>query len=374
VLDIRHVSKTFGRGQTEPRVTALDRVDFHVEPGEFVTVLGRSGCGKSTLLRLIAGLEVPDEGTIHVAGRQVAGPGARFVGTHERGISLVPQDGALVPHLSVAQNVGFGLRSVGAHARRKRVAEVLELVELGALARRRPHELSGGEQQRVALARAIAPRPRIILLDEPFSALDAYLRDSLRREVRRLLAQIDATVVLVTHDQEEALSLGDRVAIMRDGRVIQVADPRDAYYRPHDLELARFLGDAVVVAGEVDGTVERQADGAGTTPCWVSCAFGMLPVSDWHGDCGSCQVMIRPENIRVTPAGSERTTGGQRPGLAGSVVDLTFYGHDGILRVRVPGLADDVLVRVVGDQQFRRGDQVDLVVERGVSTYAASTG
>ena len=366
MLDIRHVSKTFGRGQAEQTVTALDRVDFHVEPGEFVTVLGPSGCGKTTLLRLIAGLEVPDEGTIRVAGRQVSGDGARFVGAHERGISVVPQGGALFPHLSVAQNVGFGLRAAGARERRTRVAEVLELVELGRLARRRPHELSGGEQQRVALARAIAPGPRIILLDEPFSALDAYLRDSLRREVRRLLEQIGTTAVLVTHDQEEALSLGDRVAIMREGRVIQMADPRDAYYRPHDLELARFLGDAVVLEGEVEG--------GDATPCWVSCAFGRLPVADWHGDCGSCHVMIRPENIRVTPAGAESATGRARPGLVGSVVEQTFYGHDGVLRVRVPGLADDVLVRVFGDQRFRPGDHVDLVVESGVSTYAASTG
>ncbi len=364
MLDIRNVSKTFGR-QAEQTVTALDRVDFRVEPGEFVTVLGPSGCGKTTLLRLIAGLEVPDEGTIRVAGRQVAGTGARFVGAHERGISVVPQGGALFPHLSVAQNVGFGLRAAGARERRKRVTEVLELVGLGRLARRRPHELSGGEQQRVARARAIAPGPRIILLDEPFSALDAYLRDSLRREVRRLLAEIGTTAVLVTHDQEEALSLGDRVAIMRHGRVIQIAHPRDAYYRPYDLELARFLGDAVVLEGEVEG--------GDTTPCWVSCAFGRLPVADWHGDCGSCHVMIRPENIRVTPAGYERATGGAA-GLVGSVVDQTFYGHDGVLRVRVPDLADDVLVRVFGDQRFSRGDQVDLVVESGVSTYAASTG
>src|SRR5690606_32722309 len=179
---------------------------------------GASGGGRASLLRLVLGLEVADAGMVRVGGRDACAAGAGFVGADERGISVVPQGGALFPHLSVAQNVGFGLRAAGARERRTRVAEVLELVELGRLARRRPHELSGGEQQRVALARAIAPGPRIILLDEPFSALDAYLRDSLRREVRRLLEQIGTTAVLVTHDQEEALSLGDRVAIMREGR------------------------------------------------------------------------------------------------------------------------------------------------------------
>lgn len=334
-----------------------------VAQGELMTVLGPSGSGKTTLLRAIAGFETPDAGTISVSGQPVRADGHRTIPAHERGIGLVPQEGALFPHLSVAQNVAFGLRHLGRRDRHHRVDQTLELVGLGALGKRRPHELSGGQQQRVALARAIAPGPGIILLDEPFSALDAYLRETLRGEVRQLLRELGTTAILVTHDQEEALSLGDRVTIMREGKVIQVADPREAYYRPSDLELAQFLGEAVIVAGEVEQV--------SPDTCRVACPFGDLPVGGWHGSPGACNVMIRPENIRIHDAGADLALGGvSGAGLCGTILDHKFYGHDGLLRVQVPELAEHVLVRIVGDQIWKIGDDVQLTVDRAVSTYA----
>jgi len=369
VLEIRDLSKTFGAVRGARATTALDHVVLDVAEGEFVTVLGPSGCGKTTLLRTIAGFEAPDAGRIRVAGRTVVGPGARTVPAHERGIGLVPQEGALFPHLTVAQNVGFGLRSSGRRTlgrteRKARIAETLELVGLAGYGSRRPHELSGGQQQRVALARAIAPGPRVILLDEPFSALDEYLRDSLRTEVRRLLRTIGATAVLVTHDQEEALALGDRVVVMRSGGIVQVGDPRQTYYQPADLALARFLGEAVVV----DGDVAQDETGAPT----VSCAFGRLPVAAWHGACGKCDVLIRPENIRVCPLAALALGGAEAASAAGpvgTVLDQTFYGHDGVIRVKVPELAEHVSVRVMGDRPFGVGDRVQLAVDSAVCTY-----
>jgi iron(III) transport system ATP-binding protein len=346
VLDVRNLAKTYTKRRASGTV-ALDGLDLRVAEGELVTVLGPSGCGKTTLLRVIAGFEVPDSGTVDVAGRRVAGD--RFVPAHERGIGLVPQDGALFPHLSVAQNVGFGLTGLRRADRRTRVEEALALVGLEGFATRRPHELSGGQQQRVALARAIAPGPRIVLLDEPFSALDEYLRETLRAEVRALLERLGTTTVMVTHDQEEALSMGDRVAVMREGRIVQADEPRQTYYQPADLELARFLGDAVVVTGDIRAGAE------------VSCVFGVLPVADAHGSQGRCDVLIRPENLRVRA----RT----EPGVPGIVRDQTFYGHDGLLHVDVPELGRQVRVRVIGDHPYRVGDEVHLVAEHPVCTY-----
>jgi iron(III) transport system ATP-binding protein len=237
---------------------------------------------------------------------------------------------------------------------------VLDLVGLGNLAARRPHELSGGQQQRVALARAIAPNPRVILLDEPFSALDAYLRQSLREEVKALLRHIGATVVLVTHDQAEAMTLADHLVVMRAGKVVQAGKPRETYFRPCDIELARFLGDAVVIDGDIPC--------GGASGSTVSCAFGELAIGSWHGRPGRCEVLIRPENISVqgasAPGDAER-----QPGVVGTVVDHAFYGHDGVLQVAVPQLEQKVSVRVMGDQAYDVGASVRLSVDRAVCTY-----
>lgn len=363
MLHIHQLSKSFnpGSGQQD-LVPALDGVTLDVARGELVTVVGSSGCGKTTLLRSIAGFETPDSGSIRIGSNTVYESGSHMVPAHERGVGLVPQEGSLFPHLSVAQNVGFGLRSMGRRDRHTRIAETLELVGLGHLSKRRPHELSGGQQQRVALARAIAPGPSIILLDEPFSALDEYLRESLRTEVRQLLKDLGATVVLVTHDQAEALALGDRVAVMRDGRIVQVGNPRTTYYRPADIELARFLGDAVIIGGDIVAN--------GTNLPTVSCAFGTLPVSSWHGKTGKCEVLIRPENIQINAVAPGDSLGSELEGIFGTVQGQTFYGHDGVVTVAVPELAEQVSVRVMGDRSFTAGDPVQLVVDRGVCTYA----
>lgn len=363
MLHIQQLSKSFNPGSGQQDLApALDSVTFDVARGELVTVVGSSGCGKTTLLRSIAGFETPDSGSIRIAGRKVFESGGRMVPAHERGVGLVPQEGSLFPHLSVAQNVGFGLRTMNRHERDVRIGETLDLVGLEHSSKRRPHELSGGQQQRVALARAIAPAPSIILLDEPFSALDEYLRGSLRTEVRQLLKDLGATIVMVTHDQGEALALGDRVAVMREGRIVQVGDPRTTYYQPADIELARFLGDAVVLGGDVVAN--------GTNLPTVSCAFGTLPVSSWHGKTGKCEVLIRPENIQIRSVSPGSRSGPGFEGIFGTVDGQTFYGHDGVVTVTIPELAEQVSVRVMGDRPFSPGDPVQLMVDRGVCTYA----
>ncbi len=239
------LSKSFGQKR------AVDRVDLLVERGVVCALLGPSGCGKTTTLRLIAGFERPDAGTVAVADRTVAGDRA-FVAPERRRIGMVFQDYALFPHLSVEGNVAYAL---GRGHESGRVAEVLRLVGLDRMGHRFPHELSGGEQQRVALARALAPTPEVILLDEPFSNLDASLRARVRQEMREILVAAGVTALFVTHDQEEALSLADRVAVMRDGRIEQEGTPEEVYGRPTTRWVADFLGDAEVVP--VDGAVGR---------------------------------------------------------------------------------------------------------------------
>lgn len=373
MLEIANLTTSFGKGAG--KVTAVSDVDLHVAPGELLTVVGPSGCGKTTLLRTIAGFETPSTGSIRIGDNTVVAP-TTITPAHERGVGLVPQEGALFPHLNVAQNVGFGLRHLPRRRRREVVEETLALVGLEGLGDRRPDQISGGQAQRVALARAIAPGPRILLLDEPFSALDEYLRQSLRLDVRTLLRELNTTALLVTHDQEEALALGDRVAVMRDGRIAQVGSPKETYFTPLDIDLARFLGEAVVVHGEVlparhegcTGAFTCQARGEGQCagPPEVSCAFGRLPIASHHGSPGLCDVLIRPENIQIFPVDSPTPSG-----LVGTVVDSTFYGHDGMLTVHVPEINQPIHVRVIGDHDYDVGSSVRLVVSRPVSTFAA---
>ncbi|THI94015.1 ABC transporter ATP-binding protein, partial [Nocardioides sp.] len=247
----------------------LRALDLEVTAG-VTAILGPSGCGKTTLLRAVAGFVTPMAGTITVAGREVVS-GRSVVAARRRGLGYVPQDGALFPHLTVEANVGFGLPR-GQRRNSARVSEALALVELPAkLAQRYPHELSGGQQQRVALARALAPRPRLVLLDEPFSSLDASLREETGRAVVRALRAAGAAAVLVTHDQGEALSLADQVAVMVDGSFLQVAAPADVYLTPADPRVAAFLGHAALVAGTAAG--EPDADGRVRS---ASCALGLL--------------------------------------------------------------------------------------------------
>ncbi|MDC5695774.1 ABC transporter ATP-binding protein [Intrasporangium calvum] len=328
------VSKAFGS------TTALADVDLTVSSGELTAVLGPSGCGKTTLLRIVAGFVRPDRGRVEIDGRPVVAENVH-IAPERRGVAIVPQEGALFPHLDVASNVAYGLpRSV---ASRKRVDEMLELVGLGGLGKRRPDQLSGGQQQRVALARALAPSPRVVVLDEPFSALDAGLRAQVRDEVNEVLRSIDATAIIVTHDQEEALSMADSVAVMEQGRLVMHGSPTEVYHRPVDLEVARFVGDLVELPGTKSGLV-------------VDTVLGRLPI---HGSSipadGPVVAVIRPEQIRVD-ARVERGAKGAH------VDDVSFFGHDALARLTVMSDAEPVRVLARTVAPLQRGDDVAIRV------------
>lgn len=301
----------------------LDGLDLDVPSGAVAAVLGPSGSGKTTLLRVLAGFLAPQSGTVRFGERVVVGAGV-FVPPEKRRVGIVPQEGALFPHLSVRDNVGFGLRR-GSDAR---VEQMLDMVGMLDFARARPQHLSGGQQQRVALARALAPGPDVVLLDEPFTSLDAGLRSRLRAEVRELLRSVGTTAVLVTHDQEEALSTADRVAVMRNGRIVQSGTPIDVYEAPVDLDVARFVGDVVELP-------------AFATSTGVRCALGEVPV-DRSGavDAGSPAVLVlRPEQLTLGPIGAPQAAAP----VVGVVEESAYHGHDSLVRV---GLADGTRVPV----------------------------
>ena len=312
-------------------VAAVDGVDLDLRDGEILALLGPSGCGKTTALRLLAGLERPDEGTIEVGGVRVAGGGV-WVPPERRRVGMVFQEWALFPHLTVRGNVAFGAGSDG-----RRVEELLAQVQIGDLAARMPHELSGGQQQRVALARALAPSPAVLLLDEPFSNLDAQLRAEVREEVETVLRSTGTPAIFVTHDREEALSLADRAAVMVAGRIRQTGTPFDLYERPVDATVARLVGDANVMAGTAEG-------GTIATPIGPIPSAGIPDVP--------CEVVLRPERLRVRV----------REGGAARVLHVEFYGHDQVVRCRLPGNTD-VEVRLADPRPgLVPGAQVDVEV------------
>ena len=302
----------------------LAGLDLRVPTGRLMAVLGESGCGKTTLLRILAGFEEADAGRVELAGALVDGDGVR-VRPEERRVGYVPQEGTLFPHLTAAQNVGFGLPR--RRRRGARVDEMLELVGLGGLGGRRPNELSGGQQQRVALARALAVAPSLVLLDEPFAALDPGLREQMRTDVRTAIAAVGATALLVTHDHEEAFSLADEVAVLRDGVIVQSGSPRTLYSAPADAGLAEFLGDVNILTGPVEGGR-------------IQTALGSLAIAPGsNGDGGVHSVLIRPEELRLSPFAGPAGDGGH----VGVVDDVTFYGHD----ARVGILLEDCGVRLI---------------------------
>ncbi len=314
LLSLSGVTKRYGA------VTALDRATLEIPPGTLTAIVGASGSGKTTLLRLVAGFEAPDEGTLTFDGLQIAGP-LRLVPPHRRGIGLVAQEGALFPHLSVGGNIGFGLESrsdAGA------VAALLSAVELDpAIHVRMPHELSGGQQQRVALARALARRPKLMLLDEPFSALDAGLRANMREMVKRRLTEEGVTGILVTHDQQEALSFADQLAVLEEGRVVQAGSPRELYLQPRTEMLAKFLGDAVLIDGVVRG-------GETETP------LGRVRVGRAVPD-GAARVMLRPEQIRLV-SWSEGTPTAEivSASFEGPITMVKFRANGSLFTLKVP--------------------------------------
>ncbi len=291
-------------------VVAVDAVDLDVRRGEFLGVLGPSGCGKTTLLRLVAGFERPDAGGIEIAGQAVAGP-RRNVAPEARRVGMVFQESALFPHLDVAGNVGFGLPRRG---REMRVAELVALVGLAGLQRRMPHELSGGQQQRVALARALAPDPAIIMLDEPFSSLDATLRSQLRAEVREILRSAGATTLFVTHDQAEALEISDRVAVMRAGRIEQVSTPDELYLRPVNRFVAGFVGEANFLPGLVRHGEVQTIVGRFRAP------------ADELAEGARAEVLLRPEQLHMLPVSRLETA--PRPEAVLRIVRRVFHGSE----------------------------------------------
>ena len=323
-LELRSVSKSYGR------VTAVQNVDLEVPAGCRTAIVGPSGSGKTTLLRLIAGFEAPDTGSIHVNGSLYA-DGEKIVPAHKRQIGYLPQDGALFPHMSVADNVGFGLAR-DLPGRGQRIAELMELVALDRkLLERWPHELSGGQQQRVALARAMAQRPHLMLLDEPFSALDTGLRAVTRKAVAKLLAEAGVTTVLVTHDQAEALSFADQVAVMKDGRLVQVGSPREVYLHPKDRATAEFLGDAIILPARI-------ANG------WATCDLGRFKIDDLTYS-GIAQIMIRPEQLQLVDDGPSDPSSEMCLGL---VADVDFGGSTCMLTIQPAGRTAVIAEHPVG--------------------------
>ncbi len=330
-LEIDAVTKNFGSQ------SVLKGVNLSVAKGGTTAIVGPSGSGKTTLLRLIAGFEHPDTGSISLNGSKVAGDGV-WVPAHKRHVGYVAQDGALFPHLSVGKNISFGLDPAklpgGNRGVKDRVAELLDMVSLDpAMAKRKPHQLSGGQQQRVALARALAREPELMLLDEPFSALDAGLRVATRRAVGKVLSEAGVTTILVTHDQAEALSFADQVAVMRSGKLAQIGNPFVVYTRPADRATAEFLGDAVILEAWMEGSL-------------ATCSLGGIPVRRPPAQ-GRVQLMLRPEQIRIAEDGPIR----------GVVVDTDYFGPETTVRLKL-AVPPVLAAGAVADHRYPGGGEI----------------
>jgi iron(III) transport system ATP-binding protein len=315
-LEVQHLSRAFGGRRV------VDDVSLSVAPGQVTCLLGPSGCGKSTTLRMIAGVEHADAGEVHVDGRKVAGPGLHLP-PEARSVGLMFQDFALFPHLTVAQNIGFGLKGDRA-LRAARVGELLEKVNLAGFGPMHPHQLSGGEQQRVALARALAPRPRVMLMDEPFSGLDNRLRDGIRDRTLELLKDEGTGVLLVTHEPDEAMRMADEIALMRAGRIVQRGAPYNVYKAPVDKAAAAFFSDINVIRGVSRGALTETPFGAFLTP--------------GHADGGEVEIVIRPQHLRI-----DFDRGGRGPnptpqdGTAarGTVLRSRYLGRESLVDFRM---------------------------------------
>ncbi len=332
VLSLQGISKQF-----EPGVPVLRDLDLQVDSGTVVCLLGPSGCGKTTLLRLIAGFETPTAGELYIIKRLVSRPDL-IVPPEKRHIGMVFQDYALFPHMTIAQNIQFGLFRWPSDWRRTRLAEMLRLVGLDGMEKRYPHELSGGQQQRVALARALAPNPQLLLLDEPFSNLDVNLRQQLRDEMHAILSQADITTVLVTHDQEEALSLGDRLAVIDQGRIAQYATPDEVVHQPSTRFVAKFLGLGHFLAGDVQQNC-------------IATELGNIPLDDQtqlpNAD-RRVDVLVRPESVQLCD---------YHDGTPAQVVRSSFRGTRKLYTLRLPSGAQ-LCGLFSQDVALRTGDQI----------------
>ena len=355
-ISVAGLTKRFGD------VVAVRSAAFELPNGELLGVLGPSGCGKTTMLRLLAGFERPDDGLVQIAGRTVVGDGV-WIPPERRRVGIVPQDFALFPHLTVGQNVAFGLDRRAASTAASDVArwlrraalpararEMLELVGLADFAERYPHELSGGEAQRVALARALAPAPATVLLDEPFSNLDQNLRTSLRLQLREILRTAETAAVFVTHDREEALSLADRIAVMCNGAIEQLAAPLELYHRPASRFVATFVGNANILRGE------RSADGVDTP-------IGPLPISGAGLEAASdvalgapLDILLRPEWISLHPGHSGP------PSRQGRILTSEYYGHDQLVRVALTS-GIELEARLHSAHYWRPDEPVSIQIE-----------
>jgi iron(III) transport system ATP-binding protein len=331
-IELRSAAKRFGE------TVVLRDLDLTVPNRSVTAVLGTSGSGKTTLLRLIAGFEQLDTGTLKI-GDRVVDDGSRSTPAQHRGVGYVPQDGALFPHLTVRGNIGFGLQ----RAQRGRIAELLDLIGLTNEHKRYPHQLSGGQQQRVALARALAIKPAVVLLDEPFSALDASLRGGLRRDVMRILAETGTAAVLVTHDQDEAMEVADQVALLKGGRVIAAAEPRVLYSDPPDFAAAASIGEVNILIAQIS---------AGQ----AQCALGQVTVRDHSVLTGASRLLLRPEQLVVSVSAVNA-------GTPAAVVDVQYHGHDALARLRVDGVdGPPLLARIPGDLRLEPGQPVWITV------------
>ena len=334
-VEFKSVVKRFGD------VTAVDGVSFSIAGGESVALLGPSGCGKTTILRLIAGFETPDGGTLTIAGEDVS-----KLKPYQRNVGLLFQHYALFPHMTVAENVAYGLRHRGCPKPEipERVAEMLELVRMPSFGHRRPHQLSGGQQQRVALARALATRPGLVLLDEPLSALDAKLRQELRAELKQVLAAVDSTAIVVTHDQEEAMSLGERVFVMNAGRIVQSGPPNEVYGRPRSRFVAEFMGRANWLRGRIEAQGTGLAAFVGTSGLKLVVTAPEMPTRE------EVDLCIRPESIDLmSPEAAAASK--ERNRIAGQVLEVTLLGAMRQVLVELQGGG-----RVLAVQPNRAGD------------------
>jgi iron(III) transport system ATP-binding protein len=344
-LTFEDVSRRYGE------LLALDHVSLDIAPSEILCLLGPSGCGKSTLLRVAAGVERPSSGRVLLDGQEVAGPNA-YVPPEQRGVGLMFQDFALFPHLTILDNVAFGLKSLSRGEARAEARASLERVGLAHYAGEYPHILSGGEQQRVALARAIAPRPPVLLMDEPFSGLDPRLREKMREETLAILHETRATSIVVTHDAEEAMRMGDRVALMRRGRIIQTGNALDLYRAPKDILAARTFSDLNELAARIE-------QGSATTPLGRFAANGLSDGAD-------AIVCVRQRGVHLLAAGQ---------GVPGRVLDARFLGDVALVEIAVQGLDQPILARVKESGVPPQGAEVGVGIDAGaVLVFAADNG